>query len=446
MRLLRPRIFISYAREDTSLATAIRHLLEARGFAVFVDTEGTLGGEDFIHRIKDELRGADAVVALLTDASVRSEWCQAEWYFAHAKGVTVIPIRIGDVETSLPAPIRLLEERTHFLSATDAEQQKVSATLADQLDHVRRSRRRKALMKAAAATAVLAALAALSFSITRGVERIAHARERNRVISRVTAVAHPLPGQEIARYGSQFAGDDVLLATMLRLASEPEQSDAARINAMTLGGDLLRRRKAEERWALRDLTWRNGVISGTAVVNTTFVSGVVERLAVERATLAGVVWGRQLTLSNASFRNVKFHGGGFYGTNAIRLDFLACLFYGVELDVTGFALARFRSVPADPQHPNVINAGELCAFENSTIVNRSEPPAAGVLDLSTPADEVQFQDVVFTGVQFRGYIRPEWFRDCTFDRCVLPESLTHEALQARGNRVTDSVHLDQPIG
>jgi len=38
---------------------------------------------------------------------------------------------VGDVEALLPTPIRLLEHRIHFLTATDAEQQKVSAELAE---------------------------------------------------------------------------------------------------------------------------------------------------------------------------------------------------------------------------------------------------------------------------------------------------------------------------
>ena len=100
MRLFRPRIFISYAREDTALAGDLRDMLAARGFAVFFDSDAMLAGEDFVHRLRAELKRSDAVVALLTPASIASDWCNAEWYFAHARGVSVIPIRFGDIEAA----------------------------------------------------------------------------------------------------------------------------------------------------------------------------------------------------------------------------------------------------------------------------------------------------------------------------------------------------------
>jgi len=436
---------VSYAREDAALAQSVRDMLAGRGFNVFLDTESMIGGEDFVRRLTDELRTADAVVALLTPASAGSEWCQAEWYFAHARGAEVIPIRVGDVEALLPTPIRLLEHRIHFLTATDDGQQKLNAELAEQLDRVRRTRRRAALMKAAAlAVAVSAAIAGMAWVVRRA-EWIAHVRGRNAAEARLTAAAQPLPGTEIVRMAAPFHGDEVLLGDALAMAVNPELSDAARLNAMMLSSELIGWRKPERRWALRNVKWRNGLVNHGSFVNTTFMSGSVDHLSVRSTTLASVFWGRELTLSNATFTNVMFDGGGFSGTNAIRLDFLACLFHGVELDLTNFALATFRSVPADPNHPNVITAGELCAFENSVIVNRGKPPAAGVIDLSTPADEVQFEGVVFTAVHFRGYIRPEWFRNCSFDRCTLPSSLDEKSLARGENRISDSVQANEPL-
>jgi hypothetical protein len=51
-----PRIFISYAREDTPLAESVRDALRKRGFLVFFDSDAMLAGEDFARRLTDELR------------------------------------------------------------------------------------------------------------------------------------------------------------------------------------------------------------------------------------------------------------------------------------------------------------------------------------------------------------------------------------------------------
>ncbi len=68
------------------------------------------------------------------------------------------------------------------------------------------------------------------------------------------------------------------------------------------------------------------------------------------------------------------------------------------------------------------------------------------MDLSNPVEEVQFRDVVFTGVRFRGRMRPEWFVNCSFDRCTLPSTLPLDALEKGGSHVTDSQWADEPLG
>src|SRR5204862_652828 len=139
------------SREDAAPAKAVRDAVAARGFRVFFDETSMRAGEDFVHRLTDEIARADAVVALLTPASVASEWCVAEWYWAHARGIPVVPIRFGPIEGMLPGPIRLLEDRIHFLQPADVDEyDRVAADLARQLDEVRRARIRRTISIAAA--------------------------------------------------------------------------------------------------------------------------------------------------------------------------------------------------------------------------------------------------------------------------------------------------------
>jgi uncharacterized protein YjbI with pentapeptide repeats len=177
----------------------------------------------------------------------------------------------------------------------------------------------------------------------------------------------------------------------------------------------------------------------------TFFSGTIENLRVRNASLAGVWWNPAVTLSNSEFVGVKFNAGAFPGTNVSNVKFVDCVFRGAEIDVTNFSLVTFGTTPPDPRYTNVVTPN-VTAFENSVVLSRAPAPEPGVMDLSNPVEEVQFRDVVFTGVRFRARMRPEWFVNCSFDRCTLPSTLPLDALEKGGSHVTDSQWADEPLG
>src|SRR5258708_4656361 len=113
----RPRIFISYAREDVEAAMSTLTPLEKAGFDVYLDREKTLAGEQFLAVIVRHLRRCDAVLAFLSVHSAQSEWCHAELYYAYALQRTVVPVRLDESETlNIPAPLTLLQRETQYVS------------------------------------------------------------------------------------------------------------------------------------------------------------------------------------------------------------------------------------------------------------------------------------------------------------------------------------------
>ncbi|MGH3931501.1 MAG: toll/interleukin-1 receptor domain-containing protein, partial [Pseudonocardiaceae bacterium] len=75
------RVFISYAREDLARAREVRHWLVDSRHEVFLDQDAQDGipvGEAWRQRLGERLRWADAVVCVVTSASVASSWCTAE--------------------------------------------------------------------------------------------------------------------------------------------------------------------------------------------------------------------------------------------------------------------------------------------------------------------------------------------------------------------------------
>lgn len=92
-RLLRKerRLFISYRRDDsTPIAAQLYAALDARGFDVFLDTNGVPPGEDFQEVLWHRLADSDAVVLLDTEGFSESRWTQEELAKANTTNIQIL--------------------------------------------------------------------------------------------------------------------------------------------------------------------------------------------------------------------------------------------------------------------------------------------------------------------------------------------------------------------
>lgn len=104
-------IFISYARKDArDLALRLRDLLEAAGYIVWLDTAQIEGGASWSLEIETAIDTCDALIAILTPASYRSEVCRGEQLRALRKSRRVLPIL---AEANAERPVYL--EHLHYL-------------------------------------------------------------------------------------------------------------------------------------------------------------------------------------------------------------------------------------------------------------------------------------------------------------------------------------------
>ena len=96
-------VFISCGREDKDSARLIKSKLESIGMGVWIDEGELLAGDSLIATISKRVDDADFLVALVSENSIDSEWCQKENSLAIIDGIKsrrtkVIPVRVGDVE------------------------------------------------------------------------------------------------------------------------------------------------------------------------------------------------------------------------------------------------------------------------------------------------------------------------------------------------------------
>jgi WD40 repeat protein/energy-coupling factor transporter ATP-binding protein EcfA2 len=89
------RVFVSFATPDLPVAEEVADWLLRDGHDVFLDRDAVSGiraGEQWRQRLYNELRRDDAVISIVTPASIASVWCAAEVGIADALGCLLIPL------------------------------------------------------------------------------------------------------------------------------------------------------------------------------------------------------------------------------------------------------------------------------------------------------------------------------------------------------------------
>jgi WD40 repeat protein len=97
-------IFISHSHlgSDNETAAKLAEWLRENGWGdVYVDFD-TQGGEDWIQRIRGELRDCRVVLFVKSENSLSSQWCFGEALYGWARGRRLIPLAIDDSKTERP--------------------------------------------------------------------------------------------------------------------------------------------------------------------------------------------------------------------------------------------------------------------------------------------------------------------------------------------------------
>lgn len=121
-----PKVFVSYAGEDSQLAEEISESLRAKGIDAFFAGWEIGFGEDLVKRLNDGLAQAAFFVLLVSPAFLRKAWPMAEQSAATVRmledSARVIPVNLGVPNSDFPPLIRPLR----WISGADRNAQPIS--------------------------------------------------------------------------------------------------------------------------------------------------------------------------------------------------------------------------------------------------------------------------------------------------------------------------------
>lgn len=100
--LRQPMAFVSYSHQDEVFVLALVQKLNEHGIGVWIDRVDLLIGDSLSVRIGDAIQEGDFVIAVISEHSVKSSWCEKELslavtYGIQSKQVKVLPVQLDGV-------------------------------------------------------------------------------------------------------------------------------------------------------------------------------------------------------------------------------------------------------------------------------------------------------------------------------------------------------------
>ena len=124
-----PKVFISYSHDDKKTVLDLYRQLKDSGISFWLDRFELIPGMLLQQKIEDALRTSDAMLAVLSRNSIRSEWIRFEEAFFHGKNDKgpIIPVVLDDEGKSLANQLPSLRERVYAdLSNSETWQENIT--------------------------------------------------------------------------------------------------------------------------------------------------------------------------------------------------------------------------------------------------------------------------------------------------------------------------------
>lgn len=100
---MKPRVFLSYSSQDRESAVRVADALAESGVECFLDQRDLTVGDPFVERLMAELENCMAVVLLISEEALSSQWVPFEVGYAMALGKRILPfISEGSAAGALP--------------------------------------------------------------------------------------------------------------------------------------------------------------------------------------------------------------------------------------------------------------------------------------------------------------------------------------------------------
>ena len=419
--LRRPQIFISYSKEQYTIAQYLEKELTQKGYTVFYYTESIKVGDSFPKRIESFLKNCEGVIILISNSSLKSEWCRYEYYYSFFKRKISIPIVTEQLDAEAINPLNYFQKDLNYVFLANNTPEGLDSILykiKDKLEAIKNAGLRK-LVKIVSVTLAIILSGYIFFQF--GIKQInyfSYNRDKSKLIENIEKSNHIYTTNELKEISDKFSNDQDLAGRLFILSINDKLPGYARLNADIIIGEVLTNFDLYGKGQIENISWNNSETTNNQITNKSFLNGKVENVKFTNVNMTNTSFNNTV-LSNLSFSHCGFVGSIFYPKEASVVDFTGCKFYGCTLDVTNFLKVTFASKLSTD--PTIIDVSMSTFFENCIFESKFKKDLKNTMDFNR-IKAAKLEEINFSNCKFIGYLDKDWFMNCHFYNCIFTDT------------------------
>lgn len=418
------RLFISYSRDKSELASSIRERLIKKGYLVFFDQESVNIGDSFPDRIENSLKNCNGFVMLISNKSIESEWCKFEYYYSFLYRKIIIPLIVEEIDKPTRNPLSYLQKELNYVQLEENSEKAIDNVLLKVEDKLRAVRKSAILDLSRKISVPLSIIALVTFLIVYSVDKINdynYSLSRKELLTEIKESKSIFTKNEIEAISTKFLNDKELAAQLFIIENDVKASIQSKLNSRILIGFLMSDSPLSERMVVENIDWKNSVVRNNQIVNRYFKNGKIEHVNFDEVSFSNIYFlGKKNNNYGTTFSDLKFNicsfNMVFFDSNLAEIvDFTGCKFYNCHFNITNFFKVNFITI--ESKDPSIINISGSTYFDHCTFDNDFRPDKKNTIDF-TKIKAVRFENINFSNCHFKNGIDEDWFVNCGFYNCT----------------------------
>lgn len=250
---------------------------------------------------------------LISNASLKREWCQYEYYYSFFKRKILIPIVTETLEAGNKSPLHYFQKDINYVHLANGgpdELYSIFSRISDKFGAVKKASQRK-IIRVIISLAGIGLLVYIFFQFgLKQINTYSYNEARNTLVEKVEKSNRILTSNELKEISIKFNNDQTLAGRLLILSVDDKISSYASLNADLIIGHIVTNFNLYRKKDIDSIFWVGSAANNYQIPDRSFNNGKIDKVKFEDVNLFNTTFSNT-TLADLSFSHCSFAGTFF---------------------------------------------------------------------------------------------------------------------------------------